>query len=104
MKLAIAAGLLAAAAFAADADLAARGKREEDFSCVQCHSLRLIHSQRLSKGAWNKELDKMAGWGAPIRDRPLLLDYLADQYADSKPLPPPERSGDGSGQKDKLNR
>jgi mono/diheme cytochrome c family protein len=101
MRIAIGLCVLAsvALALAAENDLAARGKKEEDFSCVQCHSLRLIHSQRLSKAAWSKELDKMAGWGAPIRDRQLLLDYLGEQYSDAKPMAPAERSGDGSAAK-----
>lgn len=88
---------LAATVFAADADLTVIGKKEETFSCVQCHSLRLIHSQRLSKAAWSKELDKMAGWGAVFRDRQTLLDYLSQEYGDTKPVPPADRSGDGSG-------
>jgi mono/diheme cytochrome c family protein len=96
MKIAIGIALLVSAASAADTDLAERGKKEENFSCVQCHSLRLIHSQRLSKAAWTRELDKMAGWGAAMRDRQALLDYLSDQYSDMKPLPAPERSADGS--------
>jgi mono/diheme cytochrome c family protein len=99
MRLALV-GLLACWAFAAETDLAARGKHEENFSCTQCHSLRLIHSQRLSKAAWGKELDKMAGWGAPIRDRATLLDYLSEQYSDAKPVPPADRSGDGSAQRE----
>jgi mono/diheme cytochrome c family protein len=99
MRIAMGVCVLASAALAADNDLAARGKKEEDFSCVQCHSLRLIHSQRLSKAAWSKELDKMTGWGAPIRDRQTLLDYLAVEYSDAKPMAPAERSGDGSATK-----
>jgi mono/diheme cytochrome c family protein len=99
MRIAIGLCALAGVALAADSDLAARGKKEEDFSCVQCHSQRLIHSQRLSKTTWGKELDKMAGWGAPIRDRQLLLDYLAEQYGDGRPMAPAERSGDGSAAK-----
>ena len=98
MKILIGLCALANLVLAADSDLVTRGKKEEDFSCVQCHSLRLIHSQRLSKATWNKELDKMAGWGAPIRDRQALLDYLTEQYSDAKPMAPAERSGDGSKQ------
>ncbi len=96
MRIAIGLCVLSSVVLGADGDSAARGKKEEDFSCVQCHSLRLIHSQRLSKAAWGKELDKMAGWGAPIRERQTLLDYLAEQYSDAKPVAPVERSGDGS--------
>jgi hypothetical protein len=96
MKIAIGMTLLASMSLAADTGFAERGKKEENFSCVQCHSLRIIHSQRLSKAAWTRELDKMAGWGAVMGDRQTLLDYLSDQYSDAKPLPPAERSADGS--------
>lgn len=88
--------LLAGAAWAADPGAMARGKKELETACVACHGLRLIRTQRLSKAAWSKELDKMANWGAAMPERQLLLDYLAEEYSDSKPLPPPERSGDGS--------
>ena len=86
-------------AFAADSQLIERGKRAEQQSCVQCHSLRLIESQRLSTAAWGREIDKMAGWGAVVPDRQLLLDYLSQEYSDSKPVPKPERSGDGAASK-----
>ena len=39
------------------------GRRAEERSCTPCHSLRLVDSQRLSRTAWSKELDKMIGWG-----------------------------------------
>ncbi|HXS95322.1 MAG TPA: hypothetical protein VN736_12010 [Candidatus Limnocylindrales bacterium] len=81
---------LVSAAFAAD------GKQEEQRSCIACHSLRLIHSQRLSRAAWNKELDKMVNWGTKIQDRAALLDYLVANYGDDKPLPQPDHSADGS--------
>jgi hypothetical protein len=80
---------------AADTDLQERGRHEEQRACVQCHSLRIIESQRLSPAAWGKEIDKMAGWGAVISDRQLLLDFLSQEYSDSKPIPHPELSGDG---------
>jgi hypothetical protein len=90
------AGLLAASLFAADVDIAA-AKKEEQRECVACHGLRFIHSQRLSKTAWGKELDKMAGWGAEIKDRQLLLDYLSAEYSDTKPVPQDPLSSDGKG-------
>ncbi len=89
--------LLAAGCVAgADADVAERGKMEERRACVPCHSLRLIESQRLSAAAWGKELDKMERWGAAIKDRQALLDYLSQEYAPGKPVQGPERSGDGT--------
>ncbi len=87
--------LMSAAGCAAAQSASERAKAEEARSCVQCHSLRLIHSQRLSKAAWTKEVDKMIGWGAPVRDRQILIDYLSEEYSDSKPVPEPERSADG---------
>ncbi len=79
-------------------DVAAARKAEQR-ECTQCHSLRLIHSQRLSKTTWGKELDKMAGWGAPVKDRQLLLDYLSVEYSDSKPVPNDPLSSDGKSAK-----
>ncbi len=87
--------LLAMSAFAADPQLLTRGRQEEQHSCVQCHSLLLIDRQRISAAAWKKEIDKMIGWGAVVPDRQLLLDYLSQEYSDTKPLPPPELSGNG---------
>jgi mono/diheme cytochrome c family protein len=68
------------------------GKKEEARSCVPCHSLRLIHSQRLARATWVKELDKMAGWGTVIKDRDALLEYLVANYGNDKPIPPPDMS------------
>ena len=84
----------AVSAFAADIDVVAARKAEQQ-ACTACHSMRLTHSQRLSPAAWGKELDKMAGWGAPIKDRQLLLDYLSAEYSDSKPVPQDPLSSDG---------
>jgi len=90
--------IVSGAALAADLDIAA-AKKEEQRECIACHGLRLIHSQRLSRAAWQKELDKMAGWGAEMKDKQLLLDYLAAEYSDAKPIPQAPLSSDGSKQK-----
>jgi mono/diheme cytochrome c family protein len=81
---------------AADPQTLERGKQAEQRSCIQCHSLRLVDSQRLSAAAWGKEIDKMIGWGAVVPDRQLLLDYLSEEFSDTKPVPRPVLSGDGS--------
>jgi mono/diheme cytochrome c family protein len=98
MKAAITCFALAAAmvALAADQATIERGQKEEARSCLPCHSLRLIHSQRLSKAAWNKELDKMTSWGTKIQDRDALLEYLLATYGDDKPVTPPATSADGT--------
>ncbi len=93
-----AAGLLVWAADQATLD---KGQKEAASSCAPCHSLRLVQSQRLSKATWNKELDKMIGWGAKIEDRDALLEYLVANFGDDKPASPPSMSKDGSAPKKK---
>jgi len=90
--------LACGAAWAADQATLDRGQKEER-NCVACHSLRLVHSQRLSRAAWNRELDKMAGWGSKTADRDALLEFLVANYGDDKPPAPPAISGDGTGKK-----
>ena len=85
----------AVAVFAADQATLDRGQKEEQRACGACHSLRLIHSQRLSRAAWDKELTKMAGWGDKIDDRAALLEYLVATYGDDKPAAPPAMSTSG---------
>ena len=82
----------AAAWSAADPAVLERGQKEEARACIACHSLRLVHSQRLSRATWSKELDKMAGWGTKISDRDALLEYLVANFGDDKPLPKPDMS------------
>jgi len=83
-------------ALAADQATLDRGHKEEQRTCLPCHSLRLIHSQRLSRAAWTKELDKMAGWGTKYQDRDALLEYLVATYGDEKPAIPAGLSLDGT--------
>jgi len=83
------------AALAADQATLDKGKREEQRVCQPCHSLRLIHSQRLSRATWTRELDKMAGWGTKYNEREALLEYLVANYGDDRVVTPPVTSGDG---------
>ena len=85
----------ALAALAADQATIEKGQKEEKRVCLPCHSMRLIHSNRLSRAAWNKELDKMAGWGVRYTDRDAVLEYLVATYGDDKPVTPPDMSADG---------
>ncbi len=81
---------------AADRLMWEKGKAEEK-RCVGCHGLKIIGTQRLSRGAWERELDKMVRWGAVINEREALIAYLVDTYGDDKPMPKPVISADGSG-------
>ena len=87
--------IAALAAVAADQATLDRGQKEAGLACTSCHSLRLVQSQRLSKAAWNKELDKMSGWGTKITDREAVLEYLVANYGDDKPAAPPAMSKNG---------
>jgi hypothetical protein len=86
---------IAAAALGADPAILEKGKAEEKRACLPCHSLRIVQVQRLSRGAWEKELDKMARWGAVINERDALLEYLVANFGDDKPVPAPPRSEGG---------
>jgi cytochrome c1 len=90
-----AAALLVLGALAADQATLDRGQKEAGLACTPCHSLRLVQSQRLSRATWNKELDKMAGWGTKITDRDALIEYLVANYGDDKPPSAPAMSKNG---------
>jgi hypothetical protein len=63
-------------------------------ACTECHEARIIMQQRLSKGAWTKEVDKMTKWGALVdpADRDALIDYLSENFSPDKPPYEPPRS------------
>jgi mono/diheme cytochrome c family protein len=86
--------LLTAPLAAADPALIEKGRAEEKRQCIQCHGLRIIHVQRLPRGTWERELDKMVRWGAVITEREALLEYLTANFGDDKPLPALPRSAD----------
>ena len=51
-------------------------------ACMSCHDDHMMRMQHLTRAQWEKELDKMTGWGAPLSaaDRPGVVDYLSSQY------------------------
>ena len=91
--------LAAVGAWGADQATLDRGQKEEQRQCLACHSLRIIHSQRLGRAGWTRELDKMAGWGAKYTDREALLEYLVANFGDDKPMAPAGMSEDGRAKK-----
>jgi hypothetical protein len=76
-----------------------RGRAEEKRVCVACHSLRIIHIQRLSRATWERELDKMVRWGTVIKERDALLEHLVANFGDDKPAAPLALSAEGRGKK-----
>lgn len=55
-------------------------------ACLECHESRIIIQQRLSKGAWTKEVDKMIKWGAVVdpADRDSFIEYLSVSFPPDK--------------------
>jgi hypothetical protein len=55
-------------------------------ACLECHESRIITQQRLSKGAWTKEVDKMIKWGAVVdpADRDSFIEYLSANFPPDK--------------------
>jgi cytochrome c5 len=47
-------------------------------ACTTCHATTLITQQRKTPAEWAKTVDKMVGWGAPLRaeEKQGLIDYL----------------------------
>jgi hypothetical protein len=62
-------------------------------ACTECHDSRIIMQQRLSKGVWTKEVDKMIKWGALVQpsDRDGFIDYLSTNFPADKPAEPEQR-------------
>jgi mono/diheme cytochrome c family protein len=67
-------------------------------ACLECHEARIILQQRLTKGAWTKEVDKMTKWGAVVdpADRDALIDYLSTNFSPDTPAYDPPRTADKS--------
>jgi hypothetical protein len=63
-------------------------------ACLECHEARIILQQRLSKGAWVKEVDKMTKWGAVVdpSDHDSLVDYLSINFGPDQPPYQPMRT------------
>ena len=61
-------------------------KQKVTTACTECHEVRIILQQRLSKAAWTKEVDKMTKWGAVVEsaDRDAFIDYLSINFPPDK--------------------
>lgn len=68
------------------------GKVLVETRCLFCHHGELIAAQRLTPAQWDKEVEKMAGWGAPLSaaEKRVLAAYLAKHFpVGAKPTTPP---------------
>ena len=51
-------------------------------TCLVCHQEDMIQQQRLTRAQWNREIDKMAAWGAEAKpdQRDAILNYLVSRF------------------------
>jgi DMSO/TMAO reductase YedYZ molybdopterin-dependent catalytic subunit len=51
-------------------------------ACFGCHDEHMMRQQRLTGAQWDREINKMTGWGAPIKaeDRDAILNYLSSRF------------------------
>ncbi len=51
-------------------------------ACFGCHDEHMMQQQRLTGAQWDRELNKMTGWGAPVKpqDREAILNYLSSRF------------------------
>ncbi len=51
-------------------------------ACFVCHDEHMMQQQRLNPGQWDRELNKMTGWGAKVKpeDREAILNYLSSHF------------------------
>ncbi len=58
------------------------GREIAERACLACHDATLIAQQRLDRGRWARELDKMIRWGAPVspQEKEILVDYFFSHF------------------------
>jgi sulfite oxidase len=51
-------------------------------ACLGCHDEHMMTQQRLTRPQWEREIDKMAGWGADVnpQNREAILKYLTEHF------------------------
>jgi len=51
-------------------------------ACLGCHDDHMMQQQRLTRDQWDRELNKMTGWGARLNpeQRSAILDYLSARF------------------------
>jgi sulfite oxidase len=51
-------------------------------ACMSCHDEKMMNMQHLTRAQWEREVNKMTGWGAQIKpeDKEGILKYLSDHF------------------------
>jgi sulfite oxidase len=60
--------------------------REFERACMSCHGEDVIRQQHLTRAQWDREINKMTGWGAEVKadDRASFLDFLEKNFGPRK--------------------
>ena len=65
------------------------GREAVYYNCVACHSMATIMQQRMSRGFWNRTINRMSDdMGMPEppeEERELILDYLEEHFGQDAP-------------------
>lgn len=66
-----------------------QGSQIAGAGCLVCHGSDMLLQQRLSRDGWAREVDKMIGWGAAVKDteKEPLIDFLVAQFGRVSHLP-----------------
>jgi cytochrome c5 len=66
----------------------APGARIVSLRCLTCHRADIIRAQRLSRAAWEREVDKMTAWGAQMSaiERSEVVNYLSERFGQKQAL------------------
>jgi DMSO/TMAO reductase YedYZ molybdopterin-dependent catalytic subunit len=51
-------------------------------ACFSCHDEHMMQQQHLNGAQWDREINKMTGWGAQVKtqDREAILNYLSNRF------------------------
>ena len=51
-------------------------------ACFSCHDEHMMQQQHLTREQWDREINKMTGWGAEVKpqNREAILNYLSSQF------------------------
>jgi hypothetical protein len=78
-----------AAMLLAQSNTAPMAQKMEAACTGTCHGPSLIAQQRLDRGGWTREVEKMMRWGAQVEpaDKDALINYLTSLFNSSRPRP-----------------
>lgn len=67
-----------------------KGKPEVEAACYACHAADLLAQQRLTEKQWTATVEKMARWGAVVKDedKSAIIAYLAKHFGPENKFTP----------------